>query len=157
MNIPFQSPKSNNCPQHHNTNAEDRPKHLEKITWQLLCHLCCTGREDTQREREAPPSHIEREFTHLGYTTYGQEEPNQCKSPHDCCRQPTYDVEDLAAVDGGSGSSGGRGKKRKSMREWEEGHGDFAQLLDCKAALAEGPEGEEDGDDDFARGEGVER
>lgn len=108
-----------------------------------------TSAPDAEGESETPPAHVEGEVRRRCEADEGEADPEQGEPPHDEGEEDAEDVENLGTLgrveaDGGKGSGLGQALE-----------GDLAELLDAEAALSEGADGEEDGDDDVARGQVV--
>lgn len=71
-------------------------KHLEDHARQLFANLDRARREDAEREREAPPAHVEGKrpgFLHRGD---GEDEPDDAEAPDDQRRDEAVHVEHRA-------------------------------------------------------------
>lgn len=84
-----------------------------------------------------------------GQADEGKGHPDEGKPPHDEAKEDANDVENLCAAGRVEPGDAKGVCVAKALQR------DLAELLDAEAALAEGPDGEEDGDDDLARGQRV--
>lgn len=145
----LQRPRADHEPQQQHGQRDDHGGNLEKVAVQIDGDERGAGAPDAEGESEAPPAHVEGETGRGGEADEREADPEQGEPPHDEGEEDAEDVEDLGAlgrVEADGGKGGGVGEALE---------GDLAELLDAEAALAEGADGQEDGDDDVARGQVV--
>lgn len=128
-------------------------QHPEEDAVQLLSQQSGARCEHAQRKREPPPAHVERKALRKGDARRREDEPSQARAPHDQAQEHAQDPEHLPAVNHAAPHR--RRRPLVATRHWQERHvpGDAAELLDGETALAEGPDGQEDGDDERAAGQ----
>lgn len=122
---------------------------FKEFTAQILPQGIGASTPYAQGESEPPPAHVEGELARGPETDEGEADPGEGEPPHDDAEEDAEEVEELGAagrIDAGD---------VEHFRLGNHFEGDFTELLDAEAALAEGPHGEEDGDDDLAGREGV--
>lgn len=127
---------------------EERTNHgnvFEKLAAQILPQGTGAGRPHAEWESESPPAHVEGERPRGPQADEGEAHPGQGKTPHDHAEEDADEVEELGAPDGIDAGN------VEHERLGDDLEGDLAELLDAEAALAQGADGQEDGDDDLAR------
>lgn len=124
---------------------------LEKLASQILPQGAGASCPHAQRESKSPPAHVEGKRPRGPQDDESKAHPSQGKPPHDDAEEDAEEVEEL-------GTAGGiHAGDVEHFRVGDDFEGDFAELLDAEAALAKGPDGEEDGDDDLSRGQRMDR
>lgn len=93
-----------------------RPQNPKEQTRHFSAQLQRARRENSQRECETPPTHVEREWPGFDNGCEGEQEPDDAETPHDEGDEETENVCDIAG-EGVEGSCGG-----------EDSEGDFAEI-----------------------------
>lgn len=115
-----------------------------KLAAQILPQGIGASPPHAQRESESPPAHVEGERARGPQADEGEAHPGEGEPPHDDAEEDAEEVEEL-------GTPGGIDAGHvEHFRVGDHLEGYLAELLDAETALAEGADGEEDGDDDFA-------
>lgn len=70
-----------------------RPENIKECGRKLRAHLTSTGCKHPKRERESPPSDVERKSSAGGDGGRGKEEPDQSERPENQCSQESERVE----------------------------------------------------------------
>lgn len=135
-------------PQRHDGQREDGGQHAEERAGKVFAQRGGRGRVHAQREGEAPPAHVEREACARAQLAHdageGEEEPDEAIAPDHEAGGVAEGVECRA----GRGDGGGWvGEERVCLGECALG--DFAELHEREAALAQRAERQEDGHDDL--------
>ena len=100
-------------------------ENIKEYRWKFFSHYCYRESENPERKNEAPPANIEWELA-AAYTGNCEEEPDDCKTPHDEGSKPSRNIQDLP---------GSSIRSFKSVCLWKDLKRYFPQLHDGETAL----------------------